>query len=450
MSFKTRRSLRTEKLEPRMLMAAHPMLAAGPPAGLPSVVDDIPAYVTGDVGGAPVISGGATAESAHAVGEIWPDTISLPDEFEPKGIELGKGQDFFVSGSSWSSLLGPVYFGVEYPVSPNAGAIYKGNLRTGEGAFDGDPDREFLVEPTGRPLLGLSYDARTDSIYAAVMDPGVAGSGEPLTNVGIVVYNGTTGEKIDEILIDDDNGPFLSGILVTRSGVFATSTDRATLYKLPLEEGGRLPSSPAFEEIEMSGFQGVNGFYAWGLEGSFDGNDLVILNGLNGSGVLYHVDTTSGVSAEIKIHGAQQSFEGGDELYLSGRTLYISQVFSNNVAVVQLSGDLTEGTFVGDITSGDVNFAHSIVGFGDSIYAANMDFFNLGTTDYQTEVVRLDKLTANMKGGHLASSTRESGNFIQAVNAHYSELGDALHQSNAAKPKKLGPVDLDLLRFLED
>ena len=59
-------------------------------------------------------------------------------------------------------------------------------------------------------------------------------------------------------------------------------------------------------------------------------------------------------------------------------------------------------------------------------------------------------LTANMKGDHLASSTRESGNFIQAVNAHYSELGDALHQSNAAKPKKLGPVDLDLLRFWED
>jgi hypothetical protein len=261
-------------------------------------------------------------------------------------------------------------------------------LQNGEGAI--------LVQPTGRPILGLSYDARTDYIYASVEDPHVAGT--PATNAGVVIYNGTTGEKIDEIIIGD--GPFLSGVLVTKSAVFATTTNQPILYKLPLGQGGRLPASPAFEEIEMTGFQPANGFYAWGLQGSFDGKELFVLNGLNGSGVLYHVDTASGASTPIEIDGAQQLFENGDELHLSGRTLYIAQPFLKRIAVVQLSGDLTKGTFVKDIPNDDLRTAHSIVVFGDSIYAVNSNvlfdgsdedvlFADSGTV--QSEIVKLDK-----------------------------------------------------------
>ena len=378
MNFKLRRQMHAEGLEPRLLMAADS--AHGNNLFCPAIeYAEIGAF--------------APSQSSQTAEDIWPDTIPLPANFEPKGIELGKGHDFFVSGTSWSSLLGPAVFEQEFPLSPNAGAIYKGNLRTGEGAFDDDPDREFLVEPTGRPLLGLSYDARTDSIYAAVMDPGVAFSGEPFTNVGIVVYNGTTGEKVNEILIGD--GPFLSNVLVTKSAVFATSNFSPGLYKMPLGPGGRLPASPVIEEIVMTGYQPANGFYAWGLEGSFDGRELLVLNGLNGNGVLHHVDTATGAATPITIDGAQQTFEDGDELYLRGRTLYISQVFSNSVAVVQLSGDLTRGTFVEEISTGELegelNTAHSIVGFGDSIYAANVAFSELGTAGYQVDVVKLKK-----------------------------------------------------------
>jgi hypothetical protein len=90
---------------------------------------------------------GAVAE------QKWPEAIAIPTGFEGEGIELGKGHEFFVGANSFSSLFGP------YPVSELAGAIYKGNLRTGVG--------DFLVSPTGKSASGLSYDPRTDYLYAA-------------------------------------------------------------------------------------------------------------------------------------------------------------------------------------------------------------------------------------------------------------------------------------------
>ena len=88
----------------------------------------------------------------------WPEAISIPIGFEGEGIELGKGHEFFVGAFSFSSVFGPA-FGVSHPLSEFAGAIYKGNLRTGEGAI--------LVSPTDKPVAGLSYDPRTDYLYAA-------------------------------------------------------------------------------------------------------------------------------------------------------------------------------------------------------------------------------------------------------------------------------------------
>jgi hypothetical protein len=95
-------------------------------------------------------------------------------------------------------------------------------------------------------------------------------------------------------------------------------------------------------------------------------------------------------------------FELGDELYLSGRTLYIMQVFSNSIGVVQLSDDLTEGTFVKNIACDDCRSPHSLVGFGDSIYAASTNVLfdpEMAEEDrifgdpatVQSDVVRVDK-----------------------------------------------------------
>ena len=194
----------------------------------------------------------------------------------------------------------------------------------------------------------------------------------------------------DNIVIND--------CLVTRTAVYCTDSFNPNLYKLVLEKGGRLSSTPVVEVIPMSGFEMVPGFNANGLAGDFDGKQLVIVN--IATGVLYRVDTASGEASPLEIDGAEQLFADGDGLYLSGRTLYIMQNFSNKIAVVQLSGDLSGGEFIKNIPGeGEINplkIATTIIGFGNGIYAINTHFNEFfmeipPPAEVQSEVVRLRK-----------------------------------------------------------
>jgi hypothetical protein len=282
-----------------------------------------------------------------------------------------------VGANSFSSLFGP------FPVSELAGAIYKGNLRTGVGGY--------LVLPpgTGKTAGGLSYDHRTDYLYAAT------GFGD-FTDQGVTVYDASSGDVITEITFGD--GIAINDCLVTRRAVYCTDSFNPDLYKVVLEKGGRLPSFPEVEVIPMPGFVMVPDFNANGLVGDFDGRQLVIVNIL--SGVLYLVDTESGEASPLEIEGAEQLFVDGDGLYLNGRTLYIMQNFSDKIAVVQLSGDLSRGEFIknipGDGEPNPLKIATTIIGFGNSLYAINTNFFDWLSGDYlpadiQPYVVRLRK-----------------------------------------------------------
>ena len=131
-----------------------------------------------------------------AAQQNWPEVIAIPTGFEPEGIELGKGHDFFVGAFSYSSA----FLGAP-TVSNFAGAIYKGNLRTGEGTI--------LAEPTGKLVSGLSYDPRTDYLYAAK----AAGD---LTDQGVIVYDASSGELITEITFGEGIGIAINDVLVTR------------------------------------------------------------------------------------------------------------------------------------------------------------------------------------------------------------------------------------------
>ena len=320
-----------------------------------------------------------TLSMGAAAQQNWPEAIAMPTGFEGEGIELGKGHEFFVGANSFSSLF------AGFPVSGLAGAIYKGNLRTGVGGF--------LVFPTGKSASGLSYDSRTDYLYAAT------GFGDLVngnTEQGVTVYDASSGEVITEITFGDYIA--INDCLVTRAAVYCTDSFNPDLYKVVLEKGGRLPSTPEFEVIRMPGFGMVEGFNANGLVGDFDGKQLVIVNIT--SGVLYRVDTASGDASPIVIEGAEKLFPDGDGLYLDGRTLYIMQNFSDKIAVVQLSGDLSGGEFIKNIPGegepNPLNIATTIIGFGNSLYAINTNFFDwlLGGTppaEVESEVVRLRK-----------------------------------------------------------
>ncbi len=324
-----------------------------------------------------------------AAQQNWPDAIAIPIGFEGEGIELGKGQEFFLGANSLSSLFGEAFFGIPHETSEFAGAIYKGNLRTGVGAI--------LAPPTGKPVSGLSYDPRTDYLYAATG----FGSGDDegnftFTGQGVTVYDASSGDIIREVTFGDGTGITINDCLVTRTGVYCTDSFNPNLYKVVLEHGGRLPSTPVVEVIPMSGFDMVPGFNANGLVGNFDGRQLVIVN--ISSGVLYRVDTASGEASPLEIEGAEQLFPDGDGLYLNGRTLYIMQNFSDKIAVVQLSGDLSGGEFIknipGEGAPNPLIIATTIIGFGNSLYAINTDIFERVFGDpalVQSEVVRLRK-----------------------------------------------------------
>ena len=325
-----------------------------------------------------------TLSMGAAAQQNWPEAIAIPTGFEAEGIELGEGHEFFVGANSLASLFGEAFFGIPHEPSEFAGAIYKGNLRTGEGAI--------LVPPTGKPVSGLSYDPRTDYLYAAT------GFADLVTGIiidqGVIVYDASSGDFIMEIGFGDNI--IINDCLVTRTGVYCTDSFNPNLYKLVLEKGGRLPSTPVVEVIPMSGFEMVPGFNANGLAGDFDGKQLVIVN--IATGVLYRVDTASGEASTIAIEGAEQLFPDGDGLYLDGRTLYIMQNFSNKIAVVQLSGDLSGGEFIKNIPGeGEINplnVATTIIGFGNSLYAINTNFFERvfgNPAEIQSEVVRLRK-----------------------------------------------------------
>ena len=130
-----------------------------------------------------------------------------------------------------------------------------------------------------------------------------------------------------------------------------------------------------------------------GLAGHFDGRHLVVGN--NGTGVLYTVDMDSGEAIPIDVAGEEQLFVGADGLYLDGHTLYICRNFPNKIAVVQLSGDFTKGTFVENIESPDLHVPTTIIGFGNCIYAINTHFWEIAgpplSLQTLTEVVKLRK-----------------------------------------------------------
>lgn len=89
--------------------------------------------------GIAALGGGPAA--AEAGGQTFPAVLPLPTGFQPEGIVSGRGTEFFVG-----SLAG--------------GAIYKGDLRTGEG--------EILAPPVeGGVAVGLSYDPRSDYLFVA-------------------------------------------------------------------------------------------------------------------------------------------------------------------------------------------------------------------------------------------------------------------------------------------
>jgi len=293
----------------------------------------------------------AIATIAAAPLKAFPDVIPLPNGFQPEGIAVGTGHTFYVG-------------------SIPTGAVYRGDLRTGEG------DVLVPAQP-GRAAIGLKYDERTGLLFVAGGPTGYA-----------YVYNGETGENVAEIQLTTAQS-FINDVVITRDAAYFTNSQQPILYRVPLENNGDLPATPMVQEIPLTGDYVFtpNAFNANGIAATPNGETLIIVNSVDG--VLYNVDPATGEATRIDLGGA--SVPNGDGILLQGKTLYVVQNRLNQIAVVELNSDFTQGTIVDTITDSDFRVPTTIARFGNSLYAVNARFGTPPTPGTEYEVVRVSR-----------------------------------------------------------
>src|SRR4029453_2308390 len=153
-------------------------------------------------------------------------------------------------------------------------------------------------------------------------------SGEPLADYQLV-----------------DGPSFINDVIVTNRAAWFTDSTNQQLYRVPLGPHGALPAQDAVSTLPLTGdIQFQEGFNANGIESADGGRVLVIVQ--SNTAKLFTVDLRSGATHEIDLGGEAVA---GDGLLLRGRTLYAVEGFTNDIAKVELDGDLAAGRVVGGI-----------------------------------------------------------------------------------------------------
>jgi len=295
------------------------------------------------------------ASSAEALAEgslpsVFPETISLPNGFQPEGIAVGRGASIYAG-------------------SIPTGAIFKANLITGRGAV--------LVPPRAdRRAIGVKVDLRTNIVYVAGGPTGQA-----------YAYDGNTGEDVAVLQLTAESNTFINDQIVTRDAVYFTDSFRPVFYRVPLLPGGRISPDAVAAEIPLGGdFEFV--------PGEFNANGIVAVPGtrhlliVSSVGALYRVDRDTGDAVEIDLGG--DTLEGGDGLLLRGEDLFVVQNPFDQVVAVELDRGLDSGEIERIITDSRFDIPTTIAGFGGLLYIVNARFSTPPTpeTTYTIERIR--------------------------------------------------------------
>jgi sugar lactone lactonase YvrE len=278
----------------------------------------------------------------------FPDTIPLPNGWQPEGIASGNGTTFYVG-------------------SIPTGAVYRGDLKSGTGAV-------FVQGASGRAATGLQFDR--GRLFVSGAATGKA-----------FVYDASTGGLIREYQLAPANSgaTFINDVTVTKAAAYFTDSNRAVLYRVPLAPDGT-PAAAA-QTVTLTGdFQLTPGFNLNGIVSTPDGKTLLAVQ--TNTGKLFRIDPATGATQAVDLGGA--NLMNGDGLLLQGKTLYAVQNQLNRIAVVGLSPDLRSGTVTGTITDTDFDVPTTIAQFGNRLYAVNARFTTppTSTTTYSVVQVR--------------------------------------------------------------
>jgi sugar lactone lactonase YvrE len=288
--------------------------------------------------------GGLVVPTALA-GASFPSVISLPNGWLPEGIAVGNGHTFYAGSRA-------------------NGAVYRGDLRTGQGSV--------LVQGVaGRVATGLKFSR--GKLFVSGASTGKAW-----------VFDAETGAQLREYQLATGGGAtFVNDVVVTKAGAFFTDSSRSVLYRVALGPNGSLGD---LQTLNLSGdFQFVAGFNLNGIEATPSGKWLVAVQ--TNTGKLYRIDPATGAATLIDLGGT--TLTNGDGILLHGRTLYVVRNQNNLIAVVRLSPDLTKGTVARTITNPNFDTPTTIARFGSRLYAVNARFTTLPTPTTPYTVVQV-------------------------------------------------------------
>ena len=271
----------------------------------------------------------------------FPDTIRLPDGWQPEGIASGRGTSLYVG-------------------SIPTGAVWKGDARTGQG--------DVLVPgQTGRSAIGIKVDRRNRLFVAG----GATGKA--------FVYSARSGRDLASYQLAPANAPatFVNDVVVTERAAWFTDSAIQQLYAVPLGRHGRLPGQARVRTLPLTGdLEYTTGNNLNGIVAAKGGRVLVSVQ--TNTGKLFRINPRTGVAREVDLGGA--SLVNGDGMLLAGRVLFVVQNRDNRIAVVKLSHSLSRGRVVATLTDPDFDVPTTIAFTAGRLYAVNARF---GTTDPQ-------------------------------------------------------------------
>lgn len=279
---------------------------------------------------------------APATAAPRPDSIPLPVDFQPEGIAVGAGNTFYVG-------------------SLRDGDIYRGDLRTGEGAR--------LVDTTGRAALGMRVDRPRGRLVVAGGPTGHA-----------YVYDTDNGSTVADLVLgppfvpDSPSTTFSNDVAITADALYFTDTFAPRIYRVPINADG---TYGATEPITVTGPAAATPRGGFGLNGIDSTNRGALIVNNTALGMLALVDPGTGASTEIPLTGGGLVPGTPDGLQLEGHTAWVVQNFDNSVARVTLSPDLTHGDVV-QVVRSDLFRVPTTVALHGSTLALVNGRFDLG------------------------------------------------------------------------
>lgn len=273
-----------------------------------------------------VVATGAGTASA-GVKPSWPTEFPLPNGFLPEGITIGR-KPYAYMGSRAN------------------GAIYRTDLRTGEGGV-------IHEGATGLASVGLKLD-RDGLLYVS---GGAGGTAR--------IINSRTGALVTTYQLTPNASPFINDVILLGDRAWFTDSRDAVLYGVPRGRSGQVRALP----LSGDWVQTPNVNNANGIVGTPDGRGLIVVS----AGRLYRVNIRTGQATAIALTGAD-TVTNGDGLVRIGATLYVVQNRLNLISVFTLDRQVTTATLLRTITDPRFDVPTTAARFGDRLYLVNARF----------------------------------------------------------------------------